>query len=130
MRQRYLSSAIIIANMSHTATLVLCQRTHSCARYLSLGVQTYSKCAYRPSNQTVDKSTVDTGRDTLIHAVALGWYVEDLVTHCLFNFKKLRQGWEHLGQRGHINPSKSCTTSVLDAALQATVFEIFPHTVS
>lgn len=67
------------------------------ARYLSLGVRTYSKCAYRPSNQTVDKNSADAGRDALRHSVALGWYVEDLVTLCLFNFKRQRQGWEHLG---------------------------------
>lgn len=118
--------------MSHTSTLARCQRAHSCARYLSRGVHAYSQYAHRPSNQTVDTSTADTRRDSLIHSVALGWYVEDLVTHCLFNFKKLRQRWEHLGQRGHINLSKSYATSllVLYAGLQAIVFEIFPLPVS
>lgn len=68
---------------------------HAHTHYRPLGVRAYSK-TYKSKRR--HKCCGHT--QTLSHTV-LGWYVEDLVTHCLFNFKKLRRGWEHLGQRGH-----------------------------
>ena len=129
MRQRYLSPAIVITDTSHTSPLVCRPQTHSRARQHTFlrvsGVHTYSKYARRLTNQTVAHTRAPrTHTETLAHS-ALGWYVEDLVTQCLFNFKKLRQGWEHVGQQGHINLSKSYATSLPApyAALQAIVFE-------
>lgn len=92
-------------------------RTQTNTICLSLASMHASECAARArKNQTVDTQAPRTHTEALAHTVTLGWYVEDLVTHCLFNFKKKKSwggGWEHLGQRGHINRSKSYATSLL-----------------
>lgn len=92
VRQRYLSSAVVIANMSRTHLLTA--RAHIPAHAARLSASSRAAGVRAgPPNQTVDTSNCGhTRRLPLPRSVALGWYVEDLVTRCLFNFKRLRQG--------------------------------------
>lgn len=113
--------------MSHTSVLAACWHARSRARICPF-VSTHTVSMHTDKSKRSHKRCRHTPTEDLTHTAALGWYVRDLATHCLFNFKKLRQGWEHLGQQGHLSLSKSYATSrlVLSATLQAIVFEIFP----
>lgn len=53
VRQRYLSPAIVVTDMSHTSTLAHIP-VHASTHDLSLGVHAYSKRAWRLTNQAVD----------------------------------------------------------------------------
>lgn len=101
---------IVITDVSHHCLLV-CRHTLT-HTHIYFCVHVYSADSHGPTNQNRRRGHTTRFSHTLQHLGGIRRIFCDTV--CLTS-KKLRQGWEHSGQPGHINLSKSCATSLLCA---------------